>query len=140
MSNIRNKLCPCGSGKKYKHCHLDSDQELANKRRLVQKHGLVDVITSKLAELALKNPVAFDAERHRAACEVRAPFLKIIGGGLTGKRAADALTQQLDAIEQRMQATLSARPAELWFIVSRRLPPAPIGGCSPWKRGRGHPA
>lgn len=132
MSLGRNQPCHCGSGKKYKHCHLDSDQELASKRRLVQAHGLVDVITSKLAELALADPVAFDAERHREAREVRASFLKIIGSGLAGKSAADALAQQLEAIEQGMQATLSARPAELWFIVSRRLPPAPIGGCSPW--------
>jgi SEC-C motif len=96
----RNEPCHCESGKKYKHCHLDSDQELASRRRLVQKHDLVDVITSKLAELALADPVAFDAERHREAREVRAPFLKIIGSGLTGKLAADALAQQLEAIEQ----------------------------------------
>ena len=25
MSTPRNAPCPCGSGKKYKHCHLDAD-------------------------------------------------------------------------------------------------------------------
>lgn len=69
MSLGRNDPCRCGSGKKYKRCHLDSDQDLASKRRLVQAHGLVNVITSKLAELALADPVAFGAERHREARE-----------------------------------------------------------------------
>jgi|SRR5581483_799755 len=26
-STGRNDLCPCGSGKKYKKCHLDADEE-----------------------------------------------------------------------------------------------------------------
>ena len=25
MSTARNEPCPCGSGKKYKHCHLNQD-------------------------------------------------------------------------------------------------------------------
>jgi hypothetical protein len=25
MSTSRNEPCPCGSGKKYKHCHLNTD-------------------------------------------------------------------------------------------------------------------
>ncbi|MCA1810696.1 MAG: SEC-C domain-containing protein [Halobacteriales archaeon] len=26
MANLRNAPCPCGSGKKYKHCHMAADQ------------------------------------------------------------------------------------------------------------------
>ena len=30
----RNELCWCGSGKKYKHCHIDFDQKLDEFERL----------------------------------------------------------------------------------------------------------
>lgn len=32
----RNELCPCGSGKKYKHCHLDADERIPRPLRLLR--------------------------------------------------------------------------------------------------------
>ena len=31
----RNDLCPCGSGKKYKKCHLDTEDELMDHYKIV---------------------------------------------------------------------------------------------------------
>jgi hypothetical protein len=34
MSTARNEPCPCGSGKKYKHCHLNADSSTGIQWRL----------------------------------------------------------------------------------------------------------
>jgi hypothetical protein len=33
----RNQPCWCGSGHKYKHCHLAADQELDTRRRVLER-------------------------------------------------------------------------------------------------------
>jgi hypothetical protein len=35
----RNDLCPCGSGKKYKHCHMRADQEEARRQSPPPPHS-----------------------------------------------------------------------------------------------------
>ena len=132
MSNIRNKPCRCGSGKKYKHCHLPLDEQRVANRRRFSAVKLSDLLSIRLGELAAQDLEGFDEGRNAPARETRALLLEKIGNGLIGAPAAKALEEQLAVIEARMRVVLAERPAELWFILSRRLPPVPIHGCSPW--------
>lgn len=59
MSNKtpRNAPCPCGSGKKYKQCHLQSDQAEARKARLeAQRAAEADVPRPKIDPADLELP------------------------------------------------------------------------------------
>ena len=44
----RNQPCPCGSGKKYKHCHLLIQREQIEKQREIRRQ--VDEFTKKVSE------------------------------------------------------------------------------------------
>jgi hypothetical protein len=112
VANLRNQPCPCGSGKKYKHCHLPREEQVAAQERM-RKLSVTDAIGEKLRQLVLAEPATFNDQCHRAAEEVRRPFLESIGAGLTGEQAAFALEWQLEAVERRMRAILATRPAEL---------------------------
>lgn len=60
---LRNELCWCGSGKKYKHCHMDNDEELIRKgcimppREIIKTKEQIEgiqksgVITSKILDM-----------------------------------------------------------------------------------------
>src|SRR5215813_8538724 len=52
----RNDPCPCGSGKKYKHCHLPIEEAAeAEQRRL---RGAVDTLMPQIIEAARELPEA----------------------------------------------------------------------------------
>jgi hypothetical protein len=58
MSKIgRNDPCPCGSGKKYKHCHLALEQAAESERRALRQAQ--DTLFPKLAEAAQARPEIF---------------------------------------------------------------------------------
>ncbi len=44
MSNktSRNDPCPCGSGKKYKHCHLEEDRVAGSRRNTTEMDAAID--------------------------------------------------------------------------------------------------
>jgi septal ring factor EnvC (AmiA/AmiB activator) len=47
----RNDDCPCGSGKKYKKCHLRADEE-ATSKQLAEAQVKADASAAKVAEAA----------------------------------------------------------------------------------------
>jgi hypothetical protein len=53
MKLSRNDPCPCGSGKKYKRCHLESDQTLAREQqssRVVERDGAQFMVSAGLSD------------------------------------------------------------------------------------------
>lgn len=63
----RNELCPCGSGKKYKHCCLDKDREAELAPAIAQRVALQAQQAKQLAQLkeyqaALLESQALDAQ------------------------------------------------------------------------------
>jgi hypothetical protein len=52
----RNEPCPCGSGKKFKHCHLGREDELQN-------GGMGEFTAEMSAEIAALPPVAYGRSR-----------------------------------------------------------------------------
>jgi hypothetical protein len=63
----RNDPCPCGSGKKYKKCHLPSDEQAERELR-----GKANEAAAKKAEAAAKK----EAEKGEAKDEAKAPAIK----------------------------------------------------------------
>jgi len=54
----RNEPCYCGSGRKYKHCHLREDEEAAAKVR-------AEAVAAAAAEPAAAAPAAFQPPKHQ---------------------------------------------------------------------------
>ncbi|HYQ29877.1 MAG TPA: SEC-C domain-containing protein [Polyangiaceae bacterium] len=53
MKASRNDPCPCGSGKKYKRCHLESDQTLAREQpspRVVERADAQFMVSGGLSD------------------------------------------------------------------------------------------
>jgi hypothetical protein len=53
MKLSRNDPCACGSGKKYKRCHLESDQTLARERqssRVVERDGAQFMVSGGVSD------------------------------------------------------------------------------------------
>ena len=71
----RNDPCPCGSGKKYKNCHLDKDEAAARTAR------------AKKAEAEVKAAPAAEAETPAAAGGSAAPRAKGHGAAQPWKRS-----------------------------------------------------
>ena len=128
----RNKPCPCGSGRKYKKCCLPREDQIAARRRRAERIVIADRLTLMFQELIERDADRYDAARRQADEELNAEFVASLGEGLDGREAAEALEQELSRIEDRMRSILQRRPGELWFIVSRRLPPIPIDDASGW--------
>lgn len=60
MSKIgRNDPCPCGSGKKYKHCHLPIDQAAQQQQRRLRQ--AVDTLIPKIVGATEQMPTAVNA-------------------------------------------------------------------------------
>jgi preprotein translocase subunit SecA len=62
----RNELCPCGSGRKFKHCHLGRENEIMH---LVQQGGVAATVS---AQLATGSPTAPVARRDQEAAKIAA--------------------------------------------------------------------
>src|SRR5262245_15616104 len=94
----RNDPCPCGSGKKYKQCHLPIEEVVrAEQRRLGQA---VDTLLPKLIEAARGLPEAIPAAFER--------FWK-------GKYSAEQMAE-LDDLQDR-----GAERFLPWFVFDYRL-------------------
>jgi hypothetical protein len=88
MSKLhRNEPCHCGSGKKYKNCHLDADEKLARQERAsaaavaaADEMPPVDE-NGQLSRLLKKSPVASPAGRgHLRRCRKSSIILSITCG------------------------------------------------------------
>jgi tetratricopeptide (TPR) repeat protein len=76
----RNEPCWCGSGKKYKKCHLDSDENPA-KRREEPQAGEAAKTTSSKKKSAKKNPAKNKRKRRKDAKHDHVKLTLIEGGG-----------------------------------------------------------
>lgn len=66
MRPSRNDPCPCGSGKKYKRCHLAADQAEASARMAEDRAGEARIVTSEgVSEEALAVAKEYFAARDR---------------------------------------------------------------------------
>jgi hypothetical protein len=120
----RNDPCHCGSGKKYKRCHLDHDRQPP---QVSADHTSVQVI-----ELIQQRKTQFDAEYKQPALSLRRAFMSRIGRGLEGREAAEALEEYLGQVEAKIGEIVARRSRLFWVHLSRRIPPVPIEGSSPW--------
>lgn len=124
----RNDPCHCGSGKKYKKCHLDQDR--ARERSARALGVIIDYASLQLAG-AMEAP-DFSERVSGPADGLNEQFRSQIGEGLEGKAAADALTNYLDEVEAEMARVLARHSRGYWLHVTRRLPSAPLGSATPW--------
>jgi SEC-C motif len=68
MKLTRNDPCPCGSGKKYKRCHLESDQTLAREQpspRVVERDGAQFMVSDGLGDDHIDAAADYFANRER---------------------------------------------------------------------------
>jgi SEC-C motif len=92
MRASRNDPCPCGSGKKYKRCHLPEDQAAAVQDRasgrIVQRNGSKMMVHGNVSDDTLAMARDYFAERDRHGGPARqmvdfvAPFLEEAAGDL----------------------------------------------------------
>jgi hypothetical protein len=124
----RNDPCPCGSGRKYKHCHLLQEPALASPTPAV----LTDRTSVRCVELIQQRRAQFDSEYKRVAEQLRRVFVRDIGAGLDGPQAAKALEDFLGRIETAIAEIAARRSRLFWVHLARRIPPVPIEHSSPW--------
>jgi len=126
----RNDPCPCGSGKKYKRCHLDTDR---NRERVDAELGRTifhDLPTTRMA-LAIRKP-GFTGEVTATAELLNSAFREEIGDGLDGQHAAEALECYMERVEAAMAEIAVRHSRGYWMHMTRRLPPSPLGSASRW--------
>jgi len=84
----RNDVCHCGSGKKYKKCHMEADEARQRGRRnLTTLHQWVSFHTGSL--------VASVREAARSAEPVQAAFAELFDGNLPSDPLADPVAEQV---------------------------------------------
>lgn len=124
----RNDPCWCGSGKKYKRCHLDADRATGeDNAALVHRDLLTEYLRSVRAgakDFAVRAMAPANAAHQR--------MLARIGDGLAGKDAAFALRDHIAELEDAMKPLLSAHNRPFWLQLARRWPSEPIGDSRPW--------
>lgn len=123
----RNEPCHCGSGRKYKRCHLDSDRDQV---RVKAKFGEAMVVEPVRSWIATQPGRIGDFDRQVRAPEreLKASFSAEIGEGLEGAAAAAALEAYLERIEAAFAAIAGRRSRVYWLHLARRLPPLPVEG------------
>jgi len=119
----RNDPCPCGSGKKYKHCHLGKE---------VIAVGHHDSTSLRLLELALADRPRFMRESRAPADELSRELVTSFAPRAEGRAAAELLEAYLEKVEARMAEIAWRRSRYFWMHVSRRIPPVPIHDSSAW--------
>jgi SEC-C motif len=126
----RNDRCPCGSGKKYKHCHLDADRHRERVETELGQMIFHDLPTTRMA-LATRKP-GFAGEVTATAELLNSAFREEIGNGLDGQQAAEALENYMERVESAMAEIAAGHSRGYWMHMTRRLPPLPLGGASRW--------
>jgi hypothetical protein len=126
----RNEQCHCGSGKKYKRCHLDADRARARIDTALAERVLHDLPTMRMAVAEAKP--GFSAEVMAVADELNETFREEIGDGLEGENAANALIGYMERVEAAMTDIASTHSRGYWMHMTRRLPPTPLGTASDW--------
>lgn len=109
----RNELCPCGSGKKYKKCCLDSDERRGNialppASRFAQRHQPVNRLWEQSTTSGRWNEVIFDAPLANGGRLHAALLYSDKGIRRTGIRSGEHLTLDLPNIHFRGPATVVA--------------------------------
>jgi SEC-C motif len=130
MTPERNDPCWCGSGKKYKRCHLDHDRQRerqAARNAALEGGVLLDVVATRFGEVAEQMPnflerVAEPVER------LNADFRRRIGSGLADVEASEALKDYLVEIEAEFAKLAAGHSRTWWLYTTRRLEPSPIKG------------
>lgn len=128
----RNDPCWCGSGKKYKRCHLDRDERIERELRAVTraKHDDQNSILLNVYAPTLPN---FEERVVGPAEAVRRTLITEIGASsLAGREAAEALERTLEGLEAQIETIASRHSRAFWLHLIRRLDPEPIGESSEW--------
>src|SRR5664280_357874 len=80
MTVARNDPCPCGSGKKYKRCHLESDRALSGGQspRIVERRGEKYLVSHGVTDSNLDAAANYFANRdtHRGPAQEMADFVQ----------------------------------------------------------------
>ena len=130
MTLGRNEPCHCGSGKKYKRCHLDADGARARLDAALANGMLHDLPTMRMA--VAETMPGFSALVMAVAVKLNETFREEIGDGLEGEDAANALIGYMERIEAAMADIASTHSRGYWMHMTRRLPPTPFGSASDW--------
>jgi hypothetical protein len=126
----RNEPCPCGSGRKYKHCHLDAERDRL-RAAAPQVESMFYDLPSVHMSAATRRP-GFAGEVTAAADTLNAAFRREIGNGLEGRDAAEALARYMERVEATMAEIATGHSRGYWMHLSRRLPPSPLCAASHW--------
>lgn len=127
----RNDPCHCGSGRKYKRCHLDEDKRRERESPEGAQTLAIDTVAAFFGEVVHRTP-DFAARVMAPADAVREKLLARIGDGLEGREAAEALEEYLVELEAAMVPLAASHGRIFWLHASRRLPLNPIGDATPW--------
>jgi SEC-C motif len=128
----RNDPCWCGSGEKYKRCHLDRDERIERELRAVTnaKHDDQNSILLNVYAPTLPN---FEERVIGPAEAIRRTLIGEMGaGGLAGREAAEALERTLEELEAQIKTIASRHSRAFWLHLVRRLDPEPVGESSEW--------
>jgi preprotein translocase subunit SecA len=121
----RNELCPCGSGRKFKHCHLGRENEIMH---LVQQGGVAATVS---AQLATGSPNAPVARREREAAQITAA----VGGSGIAEAEAEAEADGGSDAAAGSDSSAGEAPAKP-TPRGRAAPPTAQGGGNGSKGGK----
>ena len=119
MSPSRNDPCPCGSGKKYKHCCSDADAARERSLRLVQGNGTrtgADDGSQRVTADVLRSIGRDDVWELDAV-----PVPMTINGEMPGRYCVVLLTANGFVLDAHIQAAPPSEPEELAALLVGRL-------------------
>jgi preprotein translocase subunit SecA len=117
----RNELCPCGSGRKFKYCHIDRQDEIMH---LIQQGGPAATVS---AQLATGSPSAPVARRDQEAAKIAAA---VGGSGIAASEAGSDSDTAAGGDGGASQESTKPTPR------GRAAPPAAQGGGNGSKGGK----
>jgi hypothetical protein len=93
---------------------------------------MLDGTSQKLLQLATENRDQHRRDYRQLADAINRPFVDRLGDGLAGQEAAEALERHILDFEEAIADVAKRRSRLYWQHLSRRIPPVPLEGSSPW--------
>ncbi len=109
----RNDPCHCGSGKKYKKCHLESDaqQERAERANIVDPYKAMDAMSPAQLAVHLRKMAEFVPQENRAQAAKSVAFAELFARYEARKPEIHAAVEALQAHRQELDH-FASHPAE----------------------------
>ena len=120
MKTGRNEPCPCGSGRKYKRCHLEAEQRGSSVIQVVDATEMRIGYILEQRGASLWQSVNQQADKLQLA--VFADYRP--SDVLTEEQAEQSLRSWMTAIELELRRIASTNSKRFWFFLFQRLAPS----------------